>query len=251
MPTTPEPAAENPPGGGSRGRRRAPGPRRRLSRELIVETAVEMIKAEGLSALSMRKLADRLGVAPGTLYTYVDNRTALETLVLETVIAQDGLPHELPGTWWQKLEAWARSDWAGFRENPWVLELRQSQHDFGPASVRWLDSALRIFEGTGLPEQVKLDMIDTLDSYVRGAATLDVQSAERSSAPAGDLADESMAAYLAAPALRKAVESGAAPFSASRFDFGLRCLLSGFRAMVEEQKPEEQEAEGNEESQES
>ena len=244
MPTTPEPETGGPTSGGAAGGRRTPGPRRRLTRELIVSTAVELIEARGLRALSMRSLAERLEVAPGTLYTYVANRTALETLILDSVIAQDGLPHELPGTWLEKLAAWARDDWVTFREKPWVMELRQANHDFGPASVTWLDSALRVFDGTALPAQVKFDMIDSLDAYVLGAATVHVQSTDRVPGPAPDLQPEIHKANLEATTLAEALNEGATPFSVSRFEFGLRCLLAGFEAIAEQEQDEREPEEG-------
>lgn len=236
MPTTPEPETGGPTNGGAAEGRRTPGPRRRLTRERIVSTAVELIEARGLRALSMRSLAERLEVAPGTLYTYVANRTVLETLILDTVIAQDGLPHELPGTWLEKLAAWARDDWVTFREKPWVMELRQANHDFGPASVTWLDSALRVFDGTGLPAQVKFDMIDSLDAYVLGAATVHTQSVDRVPNPAADMLPEIKQAHLEATRLTESMGEGGTPFSQSRFEFGLRCLLAGFQAIAEQER---------------
>ena len=234
---TPEPdRTGGSPSGGTPGERRAPGPRRRLSREGIVDAAIEIIEAHGLSGLSMRRLGDRLGVAPGTLYTYVTNRAALQTLILEALIARDDPPHELPGTWVEKLEALARQDWVDFREKPWVLELRQDEHDFGPASVAWLESALRIFDGTGLPAPVRMDIIETLDAYVRGAATIDVQSTGHAAELSRDLATESLQAYQETTALQQAVVTGAMPFSRSRFEFGLHCLLTGFQSIVEEER---------------
>ncbi|WP_017579024.1 TetR/AcrR family transcriptional regulator [Nocardiopsis valliformis] len=240
MPTTPEPETGGTADGGAAGGRRTPGPRRRLSRELIVSTAVELIEARGLRALSMRSLAERLEVAPGTLYTYVANRTVLETLILDSVIAQDGLPHELPGTWLEKLAAWARDDWVTFREKPWVIELRQANHDFGPASVTWLDSALRVFDGTGLPAQVKFDMIDSLDAYVLGAATVHTQSVDRVPNPSADMLPEIQQAHLEATRLIEAVGEGGTPFGQSRFEFGLRCLLTGFQTIAEQEQGKEQ-----------
>ena len=232
MVTTPVPGS-GPEGPARTGDRRSPGPRRRLSRHLIVDTAIEVVEEGGLASLSMRVLAERLGVAAGTLYTYVANRTALESLILDTVVARDGLPHELPGTWLEKLEAWARNDWAHFRAKPWVVELRRVNNDFGPASVAWLDSAVRVFDGTGLPPQVRFDMIDTLDAYVLGAAAVDTGPQDRAPRPAPGMADEVRRAQLATTALPEALASGATPFSASRFEFGLSCLLAGFAAVAE------------------
>ncbi|MFD7365706.1 TetR/AcrR family transcriptional regulator [Nocardiopsis alba] len=223
--------SRNPPG------RRSPGPRRRLSRELIVESAIELVETEGLRALTMRDLGKRLGVAPGTLYTYVRDRRSLEALILDTVVSRDGPPHELPGPWWEKLEAWARDDWGTFQESPWVLELRLSVREFGPASITWLDSALRIFEGTDISPQTRLDMIDALDAYVRGAATIATQTSaeEGEEAPAREREQELRAAYEGSTTLRWALGEGAVPFGGASFDFGLRSLIAGFRAIAEEE----------------
>jgi AcrR family transcriptional regulator len=210
------------------------GPRRSLTRERIVGEAIALIEADGLTALSMRRLADRLGVAPGTLYTYVADRTALETLILDTVVARDGLPHEHPGPWWRQLEESARRDLVTFRERPWILDLRRSARGVGPALIAWLDSALRVFDGTGLPDQVKLDIIEALDAYVCGAALSDSQSGGDERVPAPELLAEVGEATARAHALRRAMESRALTEHEGQFEFGLRCLITGFRAVAEE-----------------
>lgn len=213
--------------------KRSPGPHRRLSKERIVDGAIRVIEADGLPVLSMRRLAEDLGVVPGTLYTYVRNRTALETLVLDTVVERDGLPHELPGTWREKLEAWAWSDWHLFRAKPWILNLRMSVRESGPNMVRWLDSALRVFEGFDVSESAKLHMIGTLDAYVHGASAVHQQAADAEDPPPSSMAEQVEAAFAVAPALQRALNSGVRPFDDERFGFGLRCLLDGFQATVE------------------
>lgn len=202
-----------------------------------MDTAIELVKVDGLSALTMRALGERLGVAPGTLYTYVKGRDVLEALILDTVVARDGLPHEHPGSWSEKLAAWARQDWVTFRENPWVLELRLSVREYGPAMLTWLDSALRIFDGTDLSAQTRLDMIDALDSYVRGAATVAVQTAfeEGAGGPMSDRDREIETAYRNAETLQWALSQGGVPFGGMRFEFGLRSLLAGFRVIADEE----------------
>ena len=199
--------------------------------------AIALVEAEGLSALTMRALGERLGVAPGTLYTYVKGRATLEALILDAVVARDGLPHEHPGSWLEKLEAWALQDWVSFQENPWVLELRLSVCQYGPATLTWVDSALRVFDGTGLAAQTRLDMVDALDAYVRGAATVAVQSAadEHSGDPITGREEEIEAAYRNAPTFQWALSQGVLPFGGVRFEFGLRSLLSGFQAIAAEE----------------
>lgn len=179
----------------------------------------------------MRRLADELGVVPGTLYTYVTNRTVLLTLVLDTVVARDELPHEVPGTWRERLEAWARTDFDHFCAKPWVLTLRSSVRDFGPSMVRWFDSALRVFEDFDVPEDVKMHMIGTLDAYVVGSAFSHLETVVDPQ-PAPDLASEALVAYEAAPALQKALAGASPTFHADRFEFGLAALLDGFAAAL-------------------
>ncbi|MBB4930870.1 AcrR family transcriptional regulator [Lipingzhangella halophila] len=214
-----------------RGGRRSPGPRRRLSREGIVDAAIQVIEADGLAALTMRRLADELGVAPGTLYTYVSNRTALVTLILDTVVERDDLPHELPGSWREKLESWARSDFDHFCAQPWVLDLRASVREAGPNMITWFDSALRVFDGFGVPEETKLNMLGTLDAYVIGSAFAHTETLTPDQ-PASEMKHAAIAAYEAAPALQRALAHAPRTFGTERFEFGLACLLDGFTSVL-------------------
>lgn len=210
--------------------KRSPGPRRRLSRDRIVDGAIRVIEAEGLPALSMRRLAEELRVVPGTLYTYVKNRTALETLVLDAVVERDGLPHERPGTWRARLEAGAWADWHLYQARPWILDLNVP--DVGPNMIRWVDSALRVFDGLGLAEKTKLHMINTLEAYVRGAATAH-QEALRIEDPLLSSRPEAVAAaFSEAHALQRVAADDVRPFNDERFAFGLHCMLDGFERAV-------------------
>lgn len=215
-----------------RSEKRSPGPRRRLSQERIVDGAIRVIEAEGLSALSMRRLAEELRVVPGTLYTYVENRTALETLVLDTVVERDGLPHQRPGIWRAQLEAGAWADWHLYKARPWILDLHKAAREVGPNMIRWIDSALRVFDGLGLTEHTKLHMINTLDAYIRGAATVHQETLHAEAPPPSSRSGEVATAFAEAHALQRALGDSARPFGDDRFAFGLRCLLDGFEQTV-------------------
>ena len=64
------------------------GPRPGLSVDRVVDTAVELADADGMGALTMRRLAQAVGVAPMTLYTYVPGKAELLDLMLDTVYAR-------------------------------------------------------------------------------------------------------------------------------------------------------------------
>ncbi|HEY1176756.1 MAG TPA: TetR/AcrR family transcriptional regulator, partial [Phytomonospora sp.] len=62
------------------------GPKQGLTIEAIVRTAIALADAEGLAALSMRKVAERLGVGTMSLYTYVPGKPELLDLMLDAAI---------------------------------------------------------------------------------------------------------------------------------------------------------------------
>ncbi|WP_017613931.1 TetR/AcrR family transcriptional regulator [Nocardiopsis salina] len=216
------------------GREHTPGPRPRLSRELIAETAIGLAEHEGVRALTMRRLATRLSVAPGTLYTYVSGKDDLELLVLDTLVGQqDRLPHTLPGTWREQVEAWAKNDWDGYVRHPWVMELRFRVSGGGPNMIAWLDSALRVFEGTGLSDRQRLDVVETVDGFVRGSAVLHLRSDDAMTGGATAPTPEMRTALGEAPDLVAALTARAAGPTTDRFEFGLRCLLSGVQEVID------------------
>jgi len=89
--------------------RDAPASRRPLSREAIVDAAMEIVDAEGLDGLSMRRLAERLGTGPASLYAHVSGRPELLQLLLERVAADIHVPDPQPDRWQEQLREVAHS----------------------------------------------------------------------------------------------------------------------------------------------
>jgi AcrR family transcriptional regulator len=216
--------------GDTRGSR---GPARGLSLERIVAAAIEVVERDGVAAMSLRRVAAHLGVGAASIYTYVPGRAELEALMLDAVAIGRVLPHERPGDWRAKLQALAYDDWQEIRQHPWVLELAAGEQAPGPNMLRWLDSALRIFDGTGLGEAEKVSAIETVDAYVRGLARLRREEAgtpedvRRRDEALGRLVD-----FDRYPALQRALAAGVAPYAGDQFDFGLQRLLDGIERLV-------------------
>jgi aldehyde dehydrogenase (NAD+) len=224
----------------SSGDRPARGPRRGLTVDAIVAAAIELVSTEGLAALSMRQVATKLGVGTASLYTYLPGKAELAALMLDAIMADAPLPHELPGDWRAKLAAWARDDWAAYRDNPWVLELAAVAAAPGPRMLRWLDSAIQALDGTGLTDAEKLAVIESVDGYVRGLATLrhrggadaTPDEVERRDAALGELVD-----FDRYPTLQRALVAGTKPYAADQFEFGLERLLDGIAALIRSRRP--------------
>ncbi|PSL52419.1 TetR family transcriptional regulator [Saccharothrix carnea] len=215
-------------------RRPARGPQRGLTTERIVAAAIRIAETEGLAALSMRRVAVELGVGTASLYTYLPGKAELEALMADAIGAEDPLPNDWPGDWRAKLEAWARNDHEGYRKHPWALNLVATAVAPGPNLLRWMDSALRVLEGTGLTEAEKMAVVESVDAYVRGQARLSLDTEEPSAdevrerdAVLGELVD-----FEPYPALVTTMRAGVSPYMGDKFEFGLRLLLDGVEALI-------------------
>ena len=142
----PDPTAEDPcgPGPGTPEGRRAiellwdpptpspgRGPRPKTSLTEVVDAGVRIADTEGLDALSMRKVASRLGIGAMSLYTYVPGRSELIELMIDRVYADHALPD--PGLAWRaRVEQWARATWATYANHPWLLDYNMARLPIGP-----------------------------------------------------------------------------------------------------------------------
>ncbi|MET8829817.1 TetR/AcrR family transcriptional regulator [Streptomyces sp. NPDC004610] len=225
-------------------RRGARGPARGLTLDQIVGAAIELARRDGTAALSLRRVAGHLGVAAASLYTYVPGRAELEALMIDAVAVTGPLPHEWPGDWRAKLAATAHAEWRDLRDDPWVLELGGAEQLPGPNMMRWLDSALRVFDGVALGEPQKLAAIESVDAYVRGAARLqrdatgkagtegDVEGGGVDAARERDQVLARLVDFSRFPALGRALAAGAVPYARGQFDFGLQRLLDGIEGLI-------------------
>jgi AcrR family transcriptional regulator len=213
----------------------APARRSRgLSRERIVEAAIGLVESEGLSALSMARLAERLGCGTMSLYRHVANKDELLTFMLST--APDPPPNpDDPSDWRAALTDWAAGLWDVYHRHPWVLQTASAGPPADPGQLAWLDAGLAALGGTGLAERDKMAAVMAILHYVRGAAALDVEAAgvEGPEYPAllRRLLDNDRFPALAA-ALEAGVFDDTDGDPLSEFRSGLGQLLDGIAAKV-------------------
>lgn len=217
------------------------GPKPRLTVQQITLAAIEIADSEGLAALSMRRVAERLGAAAMSLYTYVPGKAELIDVMLDTVAGEAPLLEDLSGDWRARLERWARESLASHRRHPWVLQVATIHPPMGPNEVAWGDSALRALSGIGLAEREIVAVINVVDGFVRGVARKSVDAA-RVEQRTG-LTDEQWYASRA-PLLEKLIDPvryptmtrfhGAGVFDdpIDDFEFGLARLLDGIEQLV-------------------
>ncbi|MGV0851644.1 TetR/AcrR family transcriptional regulator [Mycolicibacterium phlei] len=156
---------------------RQPPARRRgagLTRERIVASAVELADADGLAALSMARLAERLGCGTMSLYRHVANKDELVTFM---VAAAAGEPPPVdPADWAGALRHWASALWHVYHRHPWILQTAAAGPPADPGQLAWLDAALAALSETPLTERDKLAAVTALLHLVRGAAALHIEA---------------------------------------------------------------------------
>ncbi|WP_239646236.1 TetR/AcrR family transcriptional regulator [Nocardiopsis valliformis] len=214
------------------------GPRHQLTVAGLVEAAMVVAEAEGVEALSMRKVAAHLGVGAATLYTYVPDKAALLALMIDEMTGQVPLPHSRPGTWREKVEGWVREDLVSLREHPWLTEVTAGPY-VGPNGFAWMDSALRVFDGTGLSRQEAFSVVMAVDGLVQGhvAKVIAADRAERWTDPDGRSFATVQESYLATrriePGRFHAIEHlGVPPDPVQVFEEALAWLLDGVEQKI-------------------
>jgi AcrR family transcriptional regulator len=149
---------------------------RGLSRDRIVRAAIELVEAEGLSALSMARLAERLGCGTMSLYRHVANKDELLTFMLSTAPDPPPTPTD-PSDWRAALDDWASGLWDVYHRHPWVLQTAAAGPPLDPGQLAWLDAGLAALATTGLTERDKMAAVMAVLHYVRGAAALAIEAA--------------------------------------------------------------------------
>lgn len=131
------------------------GPRQKVSLDAVLDAAIEVADADGLGALSMRGLAQRLGLGAMSLYTYVPGRDELVALMVDHVLRRsDRPPH--PDDARRRLEAVAESAYDELGAHPWLLHVEGLRTWLGPHAVERYEWQLTAVDGLGFTD-VEMD----------------------------------------------------------------------------------------------
>jgi len=158
---------------------RGRGPRAGLDVADVVTAAVRLADSEGISTLSMRRLAAALGVGVMTLYTYVPGKGELVDLMYDRVLGELYREEQPAGADWRtRLEHVARENWELFVRHPWALHVATGRPPLGPHLMAKYEQELRAVDGLGLTE-VEMDLVVTLvNGFVKGTVSGMVERSE-------------------------------------------------------------------------
>ena len=228
--------------------RRGPKPSRSVDE--VVLAAIKLADAEGLPALSMRRVAEALGLSPMSLYTYVPSKAELVDLMVDRVALEIEEPDPGLEGWRPKLEHLARQRWAMAQHHPWLMQVGIHRPPLGPNVLAKVEATLRSVDGLGLSE-LEMDHLTTLIlDYVRGSvrAALDAREVERQSGLTDEqwwaLNEELLEGLIdrdrypttvrVGEAYKAAKQAGLDPVA--NFEFGLQRVLDGIAVFIDQRK---------------
>ncbi|MEU6315613.1 TetR/AcrR family transcriptional regulator [Streptomyces sp. NPDC047014] len=216
------------------------GPRQGLSPDAVIGAAVDLADEAGLAALTMRALAERLGVTPMTLYTYVPGKAELLDLMLDAVyLRMERRPRAAGDPWRLRVTRVAEDNRDLNLRHPWITDLAVTRPPLGPGVIGKYEYELEAFEGIGLTDTEMDAALTHLLGFVHANAL----------AAADDAAHNSRQSQedwwaVSGPVLERVLGSARYPL-ADRvgsavggyhpqpiWDFGLRCLLDGLSHLI-------------------
>lgn len=224
-----------------------------LSLKAIVTAAMDIADSDGLEALSMRMVAERLGVGTMSLYTHVPGKTELVELMLDRAYGQlyesVESPSQQSGDWREALRFIANQNWNLYRAHPWMLQAINSRPTLGPHATMKYEAELRPLDKLGLSD-VEMDAVLTLvlthvEGCARAQATLDRTQKDSGMTDAewwvtqAPLLDKLVDPARFPVATRVGVAAGQEYQGASNpqyaFKFGLERILDGIAAFIQSQ----------------
>ncbi len=218
------------------------GPRPRHSVDDVVEAALAIADADGLDAVTIRAVAERLGSSPMSLYTYVPGKAELLDVMLDAIyLAMPRPPFRLH--WRTRLRAVAEANRTLYARHPWAARISTARPPLGPGLMAKYEYELAAFDGLGLSDLEMDAALTFLLAFVQANA---VGAQEHASAPGTDAEWWATAGPLLARvvnpdryplASRVGSAAGAAQGGAYDADhayaFGLERVLDGVAALID------------------
>lgn len=142
-------------------------PPRPLSRDRVLRAAIKVADRGGVDAITMRRVAQELGVEAMSLYHHVPNKDAILDGVVDVVFEAIELPGG-DGGWRDAIRRRASSARTVLARHTWALGLLDSRRNPGPATLRHQDAVLGVLRESGFTLPMAAHAISLIDAYVYG-----------------------------------------------------------------------------------
>lgn len=140
-----------------------------LTRERVLDAAMNVADRDGQAALTMRSLAEELRVKPMSLYHHVANKDAILDGIVDLVFGEIERPRP-GGRWRSEMERRAHSARAVLGRHPWAIALIETRRNPGPATLAHHDAVIASLRTSGFSLSLTAKAVVTLDAYIFGFA---------------------------------------------------------------------------------
>lgn len=149
------------------------GPKGELTVPRIVQAAIQLADAEGLSAVSMSRVAQSLGFTTMSLYRYISSKNDL-LLLMQDAVCDIPIPVERPGeSWREQMKEYVRLCVGVFRDHPWYADIPIQGIPLMPHNLRFIDWMLRIMRDFPVNEFEKMSFLLLVSSYSRACGMIE------------------------------------------------------------------------------
>jgi AcrR family transcriptional regulator len=219
----------------SRADTEAPRERAPLSRERVLRTAVQVADEGGIGSLTIRSLAEALGVKPMSVYHHVANKEQILDGIVDIVFGEIELPSP-EGEWRTEIRRRAESARRVLGQHRWAIGLLESRTNPGPATMRHHDANLATFRAGGFSIEMTAHAYALIDSYVYGFALqeaslpFDSSSVAEVAAPMMEMFRDGGYPHMVELATEHVLKPGY-DFG-DEFGFGLELILDGLESRL-------------------
>lgn len=155
------------------------GPRPAYSRGDIAAAAVRIADADGIDAVSMRRVAAELGCGTMSLYNYVPRKEDLYELMVDAASAEYELADTPSGDWRADMTGLARQTRAIMYRHPWLSRVMTTAYGFSPNALRYLEWCLGCLEPLDVHPGLKMQLIAMVNGTVMATVRNEQAMAER------------------------------------------------------------------------
>ena len=205
-----------------------------LTRDRVLDAAIDLADAEGLGAVSMRRLGQALGVEAMSLYKHVADKDAILDGMAGRISARFE-PPVLDDDWRGSLRRSLIGAHAVLLEHPWASALLESRLDPGPERLAYLDAVLAVLRGAGFSMPLIAQAFMALDAHLYGF-TLQIQSFPFDAETGPDVA-AAMVEHLPPDRYPNLIDMGRMVAAGPKampvdYEFGLDLLLDGLERLL-------------------
>ncbi|WP_040205996.1 TetR/AcrR family transcriptional regulator [Neobacillus jeddahensis] len=148
------------------------GPKRELSIQQIIDATIEIADKEGLSAVSMSRVASTLGFTAMSLYRYIPSKDDLLLLIQDAVCDISPLAEEADSDWREKMRQYVKASIEIIQKHPWFIDIPISGVPIMPNQLKMVDRGLRTTRELPLNDFEKMSIVLLLSGYARSCGLI-------------------------------------------------------------------------------